>query len=224
VNTCFAANLLWALKDWGNRECPLILTGSSAEYGLVSEKDLPITEETSANPYDHYGISKLAQTLMGVRESRDGLPVIMIRPFNIIGPGMPDYLALQSFILQLAKIVQKRSEPIIDVGNLSTYRDFVDVRDVADVVWQLSQTPEAYGEVINVCLGIGTSIGELLNRLIEKANLKIEVRIVPHMLKPVDVPVHIGSNQKLSGLIGFSAKRDLDTTLLDMLVYDLSLK
>ena len=50
----------------------MILTGTSAEYGLVAKEQLPITEDTPAKPYDHYGISKLAQTLMGIREARDG--------------------------------------------------------------------------------------------------------------------------------------------------------
>jgi nucleoside-diphosphate-sugar epimerase len=222
INTGFATNLIWALKEWGNLNCPVVLTGTSAEYGLIANEQLPITENTSAKPYDHYGISKLAQTLMGIRESRDGLPLIMIRPFNIIGPGMPEHLALQSFVQQVIKIMQKKSESIIETGDLSPTRDFVDVRDVADLIWQLLRNPSAYGEVINICTGIGTSIGDLLYKLMDAANINSEVRTVLHKIKHVDVPVHFGSNEKLLKLTGFIPRRNLNTTLMDVLNYNLS--
>ena len=200
----------------------MILTGTSAEYGLISNEQLPITENTPAKPYDHYGISKLAQTLMGVRESRDGLPLVMIRPFNIIGPGMPSHLALQSFVQQIIKIIQKEAEPIIETGDLSPSRDFVDVRDVADSIWQLLNSPSAYGEVINICTGIGTSVDDLLTRLINMADINAEIRTDQRKIKPVDIPVHFGSNEKLRKLIGFTPKRNLETTLKDILEYSLS--
>jgi len=222
VNTSFAANLIWAIKEWGNLYCPIVLTGTSAEYGLIDKDQLPITEITPANPYDHYGISKLAQTLMGVREARDGLPLIMIRPFNIIGPGMPSHLALQSFVEQVKKIINKEAEPIIETGDLSPSRDFVDVRDVADVIWQLLSTPAAYGEVINICTGIGTAIGELLNRLIDIANINVKLHTAPHRVKNVDIPIHFGSLEKLHKLTGFTPKRNLETTLQDVLEYSLA--
>lgn len=217
VNTNFAANLISAVKAWGNFNCPMILTGSSAEYGLVDQNQLPITEDTPAKPYDHYGISKLAQTLMGVREARDGLPLVMIRPFNIIGPGMPAHLALQSFIQQTTKIIKKETEPIIKTGDLSTSRDFVDVRDVAEAIWRLLSTPSAYGEIINICTGIDTKIGDLLDRLIAMLNIDVEIQTAPNRIKSIDIPVHFGSNEKLRNLTGFTPKTELGATLRDVL-------
>lgn len=222
VNTGFAANLISAIKDWGNLTCPVILTGTSAEYGLISSEQLPITENTPANPYDHYGISKLAQTLMGYRESQGGLPLIMIRPFNIIGPGMPEHLALQSFVRQLIKIVQGESEAIIETGDLSPSRDLIDVRDVAEAIFLLLQTPGAYGEVFNICTGIGTSMGDLLNRLINMTSSNPEIHSVPHKMKSIDIPVHFGSNEKLFKLTGYMPKRTLEMSLSDVLEYNLS--
>ncbi len=217
INTSFAANLISAVKAWGNFSCPMILTGTSAEYGRIDKDELPITEDTPTRPYDHYGISKLAQTLMGIREARDGLPLIMIRPFNIIGPGMPSHLALQSFVRQITKIIKKEAEPVIETGDLSTSRDFVDVRDVADAIWRLITSPSAYGEVINICTGTDIKISDLLDRFIAIANVNVEIQTAPHRIKNVDIPVHFGSNEKLRRLTGFTPKRDLGTTLRDVL-------
>lgn len=217
INTSFAANLISAVKAWGNFCCPMILTGTSAEYGRVDKDQLPITEDTPTKPYDHYGISKLAQTLMGIREARDGLPLIMIRPFNIIGPSMPSHLALQSFVRQITKIIKQEAKPIIETGDLSTSRDFVDVRDVADAIWHLITSPSAYGEVVNICTGTDIKISDLLDQLITIANVNVEIQTAPHLIKNVDIPVHFGSNDKLLRLTGFTPQRDLGTTLRDVL-------
>jgi nucleoside-diphosphate-sugar epimerase len=218
VNTVYAANLLLALemRGWGN--CPVLLTGTSAEYGIVASKDLPITEDTPPRPYNHYGISKLAQTLMGVALSKTGRPLIIVRPFNIIGPGMPKHLVIYSFARQIADILKGNHPPVIEAGNLASSRDFIAIADVVEIYWRLIQTPAAYGEVINVCSGKGVVIGDILDRLVSIANRPIEVSQVSARLKSVDVPLHYGSPEKLRNIIGYTPIMDLDTTLKQILM------
>jgi GDP-4-dehydro-6-deoxy-D-mannose reductase len=220
INTLFASNIIWAVKKSGCKNCPIVLTGSSAEYGLIKNTDLPIQETQSCNPYDHYGISKLAQTLMGVREARDGLPTIMVRPFNIIGPGMPNHLVLQSFVNQIKSIKQGNVPPIIDVGNLSPQRDFIDVADVVESFWNLILAPASFGEIINICSGKGISIECLLNHILSYTDLVIEKRVDPIKVKPVDVPIHFGSNHKLQQITGFSPKVDIQRSIENILRFE----
>jgi nucleoside-diphosphate-sugar epimerase len=54
-----------------------LLAGSAGEYGEVANKELPITESHTPRPYSHYGISKLAQTQLGLAEARLTRPVII---------------------------------------------------------------------------------------------------------------------------------------------------
>lgn len=213
INTLYAARLLQALELTEQQNCPVLLVGTSAEYGLVKSEQLPITEDTPTRPYSHYGISKLAQTLMGLALAQNGRPLVMVRPFNIIGPGMPEYLSVQSFARQIADSIKGRRPPVIEVGNLSSSRDFVAVNEVVKIYWQLVQTPTAYGEVVNVCSGRGVVMGDLLARLIAIANVPIEVRSDPTRLKPVDVPVHYGSSEKLRSILGHIPSESLDITL-----------
>jgi GDP-4-dehydro-6-deoxy-D-mannose reductase len=213
VNTLYAATLLRALEIAGRQDCPILLTGTSAEYGLVTGEQLPITEETPARPYNHYGISKLAQTLMGSVLARHGRPLVMVRPFNIIGPGMPDYISVQSFARQIADIVKGRRPPVIEVGNLNSSRDFVDVDEAVKVYWRLVQTPAAYGEVFNVCSGRGVVVGDVLARLVALAGLPIEIRVDPTRFKAIDVPVHFGSLEKLQNILGYVTGKNLDASL-----------
>lgn len=217
VNTVYAATLLHALEITGYQNCPVLLVGTSAEYGLVSPEQVPIHEETPTYPYSHYGISKLSQTLIGLALSKQGRPLVMVRPFNIIGSGMPEYLSIQSFVKQITQIAQGQQPPIIKVGNLKSSRDFIDISDVVKIYWQLIQTPLAYGQLINVCSGKGTVIEDILLKLIEFANIEVEIQTDPARLKSIDVPVHYGSVKKLQLLIGYSPKTNLESVLESIL-------
>jgi nucleoside-diphosphate-sugar epimerase len=212
VNTLYAAGLLSALEIAGLGKIPVLLVGTSAEYGLVSEIDLPITEDTPAAPYNHYGISKLAQTLMGCALATTTRPLIMVRPFNIIGPGMPNHLALSSFVQQLLRAPHDHPAEI-RVGNLNTSRDFIDVEEVVKIYWRLAQNPNAYGEIVNVCSGAPTSLGDLLAKLISISGRRVEVRTDSAKFKSLDIANHYGSREKLIRLLGYAPCTSLDTSL-----------
>jgi GDP-4-dehydro-6-deoxy-D-mannose reductase len=217
VNASYAAALLQGLERSGLAATPTMLVGTSAEYGAIVPEQVPIHEMTTVSPYHHYGISKLAQTHMGMAAARTGRPFIMARPFNIIGPGMPAHLSVQSFARQVAQIVRGTQAPVIEVGNLGSSRDFIDVAEAMAIYWQLIQNPEAYGQVINVCSGQGVVMADLLQRLIELAGVTVEVKVDPARFKALDIPVHYGCTQKLAGWLGRSPKFDLDATLQGIL-------
>lgn len=213
VNTLYAANLIQAAEAAGLGHRPLLLVGTSAEYGQIAREQLPVDEETPARPLGHYGISKLAQTLIGETAGRQGRPVIIARPGNIIGPGMPEHISVQSFARQIAAIMTGRHEPFIEVGNLEAVRDFVDVDDVVATYWRLVREPGASGQVVNVCTGRGTQTGELLSCLVKLAGMPIEIRPDPARLKEHDVPVYVGDPTKLRRILGDTSFTPLAVTL-----------
>lgn len=217
VNTQYAVALLDALRLARLRECPVLLAGTSAEYGKIEKQELPISENCCPKPYNHYGISKLAQTLEGIAHGRGGWPIVMARAFNIIGPGMPAHLSIQSFASQLRSIRQKEMRPAINVGNLNTSRDFIDVGDAVKLYWRLIKSPDAYGEVVNVCSGRGTVIRELLDILIDLSGCKVDVRSDPQRFKQIDVEEHYGDRRKLERMVGHVKLTNIEATLANVL-------
>ncbi len=213
VNVVFALALLGALAEAGFGSCPALLVGTSAEYGLVTEQDVPITEDMHPRPYNHYGISKLAQTLEGLASAMSGRPVAIVRPFNLIGPGMPDHLVVQSFAGQIAAIMKGVIPPVIEVGNLSNSRDFVDVREAVRAFREVLGRPEAYGQIVNICSGAGTLIRDMLTTLTGFAGVDIEVRVKTALVKTVDIPVHYGSTRKLRAIAGFVPSLPIEASL-----------
>jgi GDP-4-dehydro-6-deoxy-D-mannose reductase len=220
ANTWYAASLFQALESAG-ANCPVLLVGTSAEYGPVTAEQLPITEETVPRPCSHYGISKLAQTQMAMAVAACARAVVVVRPFNIIGPGMPEHGAVQSFARQVADIIRKRREPVVNVGNLESSRDLVSVDDAVAAWWGLIRTPGAYGQVVNICTGRETTMSDVLAMLVAEAGVPIEVRAEPGRLKRIDTPRHVGSNDKLRALLGVCPQERVRSTLrriLDALV------
>lgn len=224
VNTLYAANLLRALELEGFTSCPVLLTGSAAEYGMVAQEEMPITEKTICQPYHHYGASKLAQTHLGRILADAGRRIVLVRPFNIIGPGMGSHLSVQSFALQIAQIMRGEHPPLLEVGNLSSSRDFVDVSEVVDIYWKLMRTPAAFGRVVNICSGKPIKMSEILSRLVHLSGREIEIRVAAERFKALDVPVSYGDPSLLKALIGTLPSRPLDDTLRDILEFLLGAK
>jgi GDP-4-dehydro-6-deoxy-D-mannose reductase len=126
-------------------------------------------------------------------------------------------LVVQSFAAQIVKIMKGQAGPVIDVGNLESTRDFIDVEDVVRIYWQLVNSPSAYGEIINVCTGSGTSISDILSKLIALSGVNAKVEIDHSRFKPLDIPEHFGSTEKLKRIIGYVPNIDLDISLARIL-------
>jgi GDP-4-dehydro-6-deoxy-D-mannose reductase len=178
----------------------VVLACSSAEYGDVKVEDTPLKENRPLRPITPYGVTKLATEALGYQYFKNyGMAVVFPRLFIHVGTGHPPATAIQNFARQLALISRKLAPPIVRVGNLSSARDFVDVRDGARAILLLAGkgTP---GDPVNVCSGIAYSISQILDMLIEISGEKVEVVHDPQLMRPSDEPLLLGDNTKLKAL------------------------
>ncbi|MEZ4830995.1 MAG: GDP-mannose 4,6-dehydratase [Caldilineaceae bacterium] len=112
-------------------DCRTLIVASNEVYGLVRPEDVPIDEETPFRPNSPYGVSKIAQDMMGLQYWHNyRLPLVRVRSFNHLGPGQSEDFVASAFARQIAEIEAGLHEPILRVGNLDAVRDFTDVRDV----------------------------------------------------------------------------------------------
>ena len=190
---------------------------SSAAYGFVSPSEIPIKESRPLRPLSPYGVSKATQEMLGIQYFENYKQKnIMGRFFNQIGPRQDSSYAVQSFCKQVVEIEKGLKKPIIRVGNLSTRRDFLDVRDGARAIWELTQKGK-YGEVYHVCSGKSPTIQEVLEVILDKALVKVEVRVDKSLLRPSDEPVLQGDNSKIKKDTGWEPKYSLPETIDNML-------
>jgi GDP-4-dehydro-6-deoxy-D-mannose reductase len=218
VNAAYAAALLHALDGAGRGACPVLLVGTAAEYGRVADAELPVGEDTPARPVTHYGISKLAQTLLGLSlATTTGRPLVVARPFNLVGPGLPSHLAVASFARQIRDVLGGRRPPVVETGTLGSSRDFVDVGDAVEAYWRLVRCPAAYGQVVNVCTGREVTLGDALARLVALSGVAIEVRADAARHQPGEASRSVGDPGRLRRLLGWSPRRSLEESLARML-------
>jgi len=217
VNALGTLNVLEAA-----RACPrpprVLVTSSAEVYGAVTDDMLPLLETSTVAPVTPYGASKAAAEILGLQAHLGyGLEVVVVRPFNHVGPGQGTEFAVSSLA---SKIVDARrcEEKQLSVGNLAARRDLTDVRDVVRAYRLLVERADA-GEVFNVCTGVDVSISEVAEMLLEIAGVDLEVVVDPSLVRRVDVPVLRGDPGKLETSTGWKPEISLSKTLEDVLEY-----
>jgi GDP-4-dehydro-6-deoxy-D-mannose reductase len=163
----------------------------------VTEGDLPVTEDFRPAPDDTYGISKLAQTLYGLSTVKRGQSVVIGRFFNVIGAGMPEHLALGAFVTQIARMGREGGALI--TGDLDVERDFVEAADVARLVVELIGRTDVTG-VVNICSGKPTSLKLLVDELVRRCPVPIELKRSTHVRGITSVRRHFGAPMRLRAL------------------------
>ncbi len=219
INILSQVNLLEAIR--GLKMSPRILAvGSSEEYGLVYEEELPIGEMSPLRPLSPYAVSKVTQDMMAYQYFKSyGLPIVRTRAFNHEGPRRGDVFVTSNFARQVAEIEAGLREPIVYVGDLKPRRDYSDVRDIVRGYWLLLQrgTP---GEVYNLCSGKSWTIQQVLDFVLSLSTVKgIAVKTDPARLRPSDVMVLEGDPSKMHKATGWKVEIPFERTLTELLDY-----
>ncbi len=196
-----------------------LIVASNEVYGLVQSSELPVKEDTPLRPNNPYGVSKVAQDMLGLQFflSHD-LDIVRVRAFNHIGPRQSPIFVAASFAKQIAEIEVGLIEPILRVGNLGPKRDFTDVRDVMRAYALLMLHGEA-GEAYNVGTGQAHSIQYLLDTLLSYTPVQIKIEPDPGRMRPADVPVIYADNSKLRVKTGWTPAYPFEESLRQVLNY-----
>jgi len=146
------------------------------------------------------------------------LPVYWVRAFSHAGPGQRTVAVLSDWAFQTARIELGISAPEIKVGNLEVNRDYTDVRDTVRAYVALIEKGSP-GQPYNTCSGKGYRLSELLDIIVSLSSKKIKIVSDPSRLRPVDIPILIGSPEKLKKDTGWQPKIKIEQTLKDIYEY-----
>jgi GDP-4-dehydro-6-deoxy-D-mannose reductase len=193
-----------------------IVISTSEVYGIVSEEDQPLRETFRVAPANPYSASKVeAENVVHDVVRRRGQRVVVARPFNHLGPGQSVSFVVPALVSRLLD-ARERGDREIAVGDLSTRRDFSDVRDVVRAYRLLAQYGLT-GEAYNVASGRDVFLSDLAAQLIQRIAPEITMVVDPSLLRPVEIPVFRGSYEKLHDATGWSPQISLDQTLNDVI-------
>jgi GDP-4-dehydro-6-deoxy-D-mannose reductase len=216
TNVGASVNVLEAVRHVAPAARVLVI-GSAEQYGNVPEAEQPIRETQPFRPTSPYAVSKVAQEHLALQYALAfGLQVVATRSFNHSGPGQTDRFVLPSFARQVALAERGEQAPVLRVGNLDVWRDFLDVRDVVRAYVLLIEKGEA-GQAYNVCRGEAHRIHDLLDILLGLSRVPMRVETDAARARPADLRILRGDPQRLRTRTGWQPEVTLATTLHDIL-------
>ena len=216
-NTNIFLNLIDQIRIEGIK-CRILSIGSSEEYGIVDEINIPIKESCPLNPVSPYAVARVSQEMISnIYNKGYGMDIIMTRSFNHFGPGQKDIFVVSSFAKQLVEIASNNSpNQAVTVGNIEIVRDFVDVRDVVKAYFLLLKNGKK-GETYNICSGKGFSLKDILIKMCELLKIDVNIQINNALIRPNDNPIIIGDNKKIHDELRWSPDINIEESISDTL-------
>src|SRR5713226_10206245 len=218
INIESQLNLLESIRRH-DTQIRMHIAGSSEEYGLVHPDEVPMKETNPLRPLSPYAVSKVAQDKLAYQYFKSyGLHLVVTRGFNHTGPRRGIIFSTSTIARQIALIEAGQREPVIYHGDLTSKRDWTDVRDMVRAYWLALERGEA-GAAYNVGPGRTWAIGEMLSMQLANSTVKIRSQEDPARLRPSDVPILWADASKFQKATGWEPKIPFEQTLRDLLDY-----
>lgn len=201
-----------------NPSCPIVVVSSSAVYGYAG--NAPIAETHILNPLSNYAISKAEQEVLCNQyvKTRD-CQVAVARPFNLVGPHQPVSFVCGRIVQQVIEIEQG-TRNFLDLMEIRSSRDFIDVRDVVIGYWALLVHPEfsrtCAGNVFNVGSGRPYAISDVIGLIETITGDHYQIQL-PKATVPIPVPFQQSDNSRIHAATGWRPVIPLSDSLRHML-------
>ncbi|MBA6365075.1 NAD-dependent epimerase/dehydratase family protein [Colwellia sp. BRX8-4] len=203
TNLLGTLNLLRALDESGLNLRKVVLASSANIYGNVEGT---ISESQKPEPVNHYGISKFSME-MAARQWKNKLPLLICRPFNYTGIGQAEHFLVPKIIKHF-----QENKAFIELGNIDVYRDFSDVRDIAQWYVKALDSKEVNLNV-NFCSGSMLSLRDIIHELNELSGYTIDVRVNPDFVRDNEIIRLCGDDQLLRTIIDIDDRKSIKETL-----------
>ena len=203
----------------------VVIASTSEVYGKndhvpLRENDDGVLGPTVKSRWS-YACSKAIDEFLGLAYfGAHGLPVVIVRYFNTIGPRQSG-----QYGMVVPRFVQQAlaGEPITVYGDGEQSRSFTDVADTVRSTIAVSRHPRAVGEVFNVGTGREITINELAARVKELTGSRSEIRHIPYEQAYEggfeDPRRRVPDVSKIHAFIGFVAEVDIATSLQKVIAY-----
>jgi UDP-glucose 4-epimerase len=206
--------------------CKVLIASTSEVYGKgvrvpFHEDDDRLMGPTTRSRWA-YATSKAVDEFLGLAyHSQYGLPVVVMRLFNTVGPRQTGRygMVVPRFVRQAL-----HEKPLTVYGDGSQSRCFSDVADVTHAIARLAEEPTAVGQVFNIGSTEEITIGQLAERVLALTGSRSPITYVPYddAYAPgfEDMRRRVPSIEKIQSLIGYAPRYSLDETLQRVIAYE----
>lgn len=200
----------------GRNDVHLVHFGSAAEYGIQPYRG-PVLETTRPVPRSAYSISKLEATRrLQTAASESRLSVTVLRLFNPVGRFSPPTTLPGSAARKIEQALRRGAESI-SLGPLDSWRDYIDVRDIARAVLAVADSTPPSGMVLNVGRGEATGTRDLVAGLAAIAGYRGSIdESDAGSLRSQTVDWQCADVEQIKRTLGWSAIHSIDESLADL--------
>lgn len=184
----------------------VLITSSSEVYGTAIYT--PIDEKHPFQGQSPYSATKIGADRIAESFFRSfDMPVVIVRPFNTYGPRQSARAIIPTIILQL--LAGKKE---ILLGNITTTRDLVFVKDTVSGFIEIAKSDKVIGEEINIATKSEITIRDLAKKIIDLINPEAKIVQDKKRVRPEKSEVMrlVGDNKKIKMLTNWEPKYDID--------------
>lgn len=201
----------------------VLIPSTSEVYGKgtqvpFSEDDDILKGSTSKHRWAYACAKELDEFLALAHWKETKLPVVVIRLFNTVGPRQTGQygMVVPNFIKSALT-----GQPIQIHGDGTQSRCFGHVLDVVEGLTKAIETPECFGQVINLGNGEEVTIKGLAERIIAATESKSELSYIPYEEAYgegfEDMQRRVPNLEKAKRMIGYQPTRTLDNIISDVI-------
>lgn len=203
------------------RGAVLVLGSSGSIYGELGSGGPPLVETGATEPIDLYAATKrTSEDIVRIATRGGKIDGRVARIFTVAGPGQEERHVAGRIASQLAELREGRRSGIA-LGPLTAWRDFIDVRDVADALVAIGLAGAGDG-VYNVASGCETQIATVYDLLVAAAGMA-DPALTQLPGRAVDIGRQVVDVSRLRAL-GWQPRVDLAQSLGDVMHYYLELE
>lgn len=211
LNVNLSINICNAVREI-NPKCRIVFVGSANQYDLSTFSGEKISESVSLNDDSPYAISKNTQeALIKLLIKKYDLDVVMTRSFNHIGPNQKEGFVVTDYCSRIAKL-ERGDIDTFEYGNLDSWRDFSDVKDVARAYRLIGEKGKS-SEIYNVGSGKSYYIRDMIGFLVGLSEKATSRTTLPERLEDDALPHIMADITKLQSDTGFLPNEDIYDTL-----------
>ena len=190
----------------------VVVVSSGAVYAPPTQ-GLAVDETHALTATSPYAVAKMLVETQSEYYSRRGVDTVVARPFNHIGPGQGPGFLLPDLTQKLRAAAP--GEPL-QTGNLSTARDYTDVRDVAAAYLTLATAESHEHATYNVGSGQSHTGVEMLGAIASALDVPVPPTSVDAgLLRPGDVADIRGDASRLRDEFGWAPTIDWHSSIAD---------
>lgn len=216
INIIGTKNLLDACRN--SKSVEKVLFASTAAVYAIS--DNAYTEDSTKNPLDIYGLSKLTgEFLCNEFCLETGIPTIICRFFNAFGPNETNPHLIPAIQDQLNSGMRT-----IKLGNLEPKRDFIHTADMSNAVDMLMNRFDKGIDVFNLGRGIEYSVIEIVDAFARQLNQEIKIEVELSRVRKVERMHLLADISKLKNFTGWEPQISLDEGIKTLIGQPLNLK